>query len=323
VNDNPNAVSFGKDVDSVDALFIDQYIHGLIDAFPVCSAVCGNKNLEIGEQCDDGNRINGDGCDSLCRVEFCGDRIIQKSLGEQCDDGNNKNGDGCDFKCKIEIKTTTTTLKPTTTITIPPPCKNECPAWGVKECVNNGFRVCGNFDSDICFEWSDIAFCPALTACSLGKCILISTTTTMITSSTTTASTTSTTTTVSPTSTTSTTTSTTSTLQTPTTLPSCTDECTANERFCTNEFAYKQCGNFDGDSCLEFGFFGCGKGEMCSNGICVQATYTGCVHECPSWNVRQCSGNGYQICGNWDSDSCFEWSNITMCSNTCSKGRCV
>ena len=45
---------------------------------------CGNGILESIEQCDDGNLINGDGCDSLCRLEQtqCGDGIID--IGEQC-----------------------------------------------------------------------------------------------------------------------------------------------------------------------------------------------------------------------------------------------
>ena len=33
------------------------------------SPVCGNGILESGEQCDDGNLINGDGCNNLCRIE--------------------------------------------------------------------------------------------------------------------------------------------------------------------------------------------------------------------------------------------------------------
>lgn len=34
--------------------------------------VCGNRNLETGEQCDDGNTISGDGCSSTCQVEITG-----------------------------------------------------------------------------------------------------------------------------------------------------------------------------------------------------------------------------------------------------------
>ncbi|HEX7838577.1 MAG TPA: CHAT domain-containing protein, partial [Kofleriaceae bacterium] len=33
------------------------------------TAVCGNGTVEAGEQCDDGNTVDGDGCSSLCRAE--------------------------------------------------------------------------------------------------------------------------------------------------------------------------------------------------------------------------------------------------------------
>ena len=50
-------------------------------------AACGNGVLEPGEECDDGNRIDGDGCSAACRRERCGDGIVQAGLGEECDDG--------------------------------------------------------------------------------------------------------------------------------------------------------------------------------------------------------------------------------------------
>jgi len=34
-------------------------------------SVCGNSILEQGEECDDGNRISNDGCDSKCSLEYC------------------------------------------------------------------------------------------------------------------------------------------------------------------------------------------------------------------------------------------------------------
>lgn len=62
---------------------------------------CGDGFISQGEQCDDGNGNDGDGCSVQCRQEFCGDGIRQPNLGEQCDDGNFNAGDGCNF-CAIE-----------------------------------------------------------------------------------------------------------------------------------------------------------------------------------------------------------------------------
>ena len=66
---------------------------------------CGNGILEAGEECDDGNNINGDGCSSQCDIEeeqpYCGDGIINQGW-EECDDGNNEDDDGCSSECQIE-----------------------------------------------------------------------------------------------------------------------------------------------------------------------------------------------------------------------------
>ena len=59
---------------------------------------CGNNVLEGSEQCDDGNLVDGDGCDSNCTSTACGNGIV--TAGEVCDDGNLVNGDGCDANCK-------------------------------------------------------------------------------------------------------------------------------------------------------------------------------------------------------------------------------
>lgn len=39
------------------------------DCTNMCTSVCGNNMVEMGEMCDDGNTTNGDGCDSMCQVE--------------------------------------------------------------------------------------------------------------------------------------------------------------------------------------------------------------------------------------------------------------
>lgn len=76
---------------------------------PTCTKlpVCGDGVVDPGEQCDDANIANGDGCSNVCRIEIpndqpsCGNGTVE--LGEQCDDGNNGNGDGCSTLCQIEI----------------------------------------------------------------------------------------------------------------------------------------------------------------------------------------------------------------------------
>jgi cysteine-rich repeat protein len=65
--------------------------------------VCGDGEKEGDEECDDGNLENGDGCSSRCVDELnesCGNREMDR--GEQCDDGNRENGDGCDDRCQAE-----------------------------------------------------------------------------------------------------------------------------------------------------------------------------------------------------------------------------
>lgn len=64
--------------------------------------VCGDGNVDDGEECDDGNTRDGDGCDSDCLDEpFCGDGTVDDD--EECDDGNNDDGDGCSAECVTEI----------------------------------------------------------------------------------------------------------------------------------------------------------------------------------------------------------------------------
>ncbi len=75
---------------------------------------CGDGQVAGGEQCDDGNRGDGDGCSSTCTVETgflclgapsvctatCGDGMVAGV--EACDDGNGTGGDGCSAACQVE-----------------------------------------------------------------------------------------------------------------------------------------------------------------------------------------------------------------------------
>jgi cysteine-rich repeat protein len=62
-------------------------------------AICGDGIRACGEACDDGNLINGDGCDANCTLTACGNGIV--TAGEECDDGNLISGDGCDANCTL------------------------------------------------------------------------------------------------------------------------------------------------------------------------------------------------------------------------------
>eukprot|EP00050_Salpingoeca_kvevrii_P002742 m.201301 g.201301 ORF g.201301 m.201301 type:complete len:613 (-) comp10676_c0_seq1:182-2020(-) len=79
------------------------------------SQMCGNGDLDDGEECDDENADSGDGCSSNCMVEagwYCVDddcRNLETRCGdgfvagdEECDDGNpSRAGDGCGKRCKV------------------------------------------------------------------------------------------------------------------------------------------------------------------------------------------------------------------------------
>ena len=83
-------------------VFSDMMKRGPGTACPARADTCGDwmlRGTEGSEGCDDGNAVNGDGCDGNCTITACGNGIT--TAGEQCDDGNAINGDGCDDNCHI------------------------------------------------------------------------------------------------------------------------------------------------------------------------------------------------------------------------------
>lgn len=125
-NDTPNPGGEYKvwmtPVDQYDA---DSGVHGFLHAFsktdnykvreittipppPPPPPCCGDGTVDSGEECDDGNTSNGDGCSSTCQTELpppppescCGDGTVDS--GEACDDGNTSGGDGCSATCTVE-----------------------------------------------------------------------------------------------------------------------------------------------------------------------------------------------------------------------------
>lgn len=65
------------------------------------NAICSDGYVQAGvEECDDGDLIDDNGCTSSCTYPACGDNILQ--AGEACDDGNTGEGDGCNSVCQLE-----------------------------------------------------------------------------------------------------------------------------------------------------------------------------------------------------------------------------
>jgi cysteine-rich repeat protein len=88
-------------------------------------AVCGNGVREVGEQCDDANTDDTDGCNSLCQTAKCGNAIVEP--GEECDDGNRDTADACLPNCKAAT------------------CGDGFVATGIEECDPGG-------DTDSCVD---------------------------------------------------------------------------------------------------------------------------------------------------------------------------
>ncbi len=100
----------------------------------------------------------------------------------------------------------------------------------------------------------------------------------------------------------------------------CVDECEAESARCRLN-GFETCGNFDEDACVEWSaIVPCDEGEVCSNGQCSKT----CADECNPEGARQCSGNGFQACGDFDGDECLEWGQVSPCDadEVCSGGSC-
>lgn len=120
----------------------------ITDPIIVLTGVCGNGTVETGEECDDGNTTDGDGCDSSCKYEMvlippvyveCGNGTVE--IGEECDDGNTTSGDGCSSTCETE--------------------EDACPNLsGFQSSVPSGYEKvsgeCLPIEEVACGEWYDV-----------------------------------------------------------------------------------------------------------------------------------------------------------------------
>ncbi|WP_045118909.1 DUF4215 domain-containing protein [Haliangium ochraceum] len=92
-NDEPVWASDACDVDCTEPACGD-------GVYNPAFAVESTESVTLLEQCDDGNRLPGDGCSALCQREVCGNGLVDVLAGEVCDDGNRVGGDGCSADCR-------------------------------------------------------------------------------------------------------------------------------------------------------------------------------------------------------------------------------
>jgi cysteine-rich repeat protein len=139
----------------------------------VCHPVCGD-GLALGdEQCDDGNRADGDGCDTACELEngwtcslapfsacepICGDGVRRGD--EVCDDGNRVPDDGCPETCRdAEWAYAYSPVSEALTLVAATPTQN------APEAADEGFYVAGRGIAPASLEGSlEVPFLAALGA---------------------------------------------------------------------------------------------------------------------------------------------------------------
>ncbi len=211
-----------------------------------------------------------------------------------------------------------------------PFCQDTCPSEGATECSGNGSRTCGEFDGDSCLEWGPTEVCAAGETCSAGvcgdecidECTAIGQASCSVDggvrlcgqydSD--------------------------SCLDLATALPcpsgfgcenglcvaTCTDECTSGAARCgADGSSLETCGQFDGDPCTEWGGnVACPGGASCDGNACDLP----CSDECTTDGASECVAgqDATRSCGQYDLDSCLEWSTATTCESfeTCNAGAC-
>jgi len=104
----------------------------------------------------------------------------------------------------------------------------------------------------------------------------------------------------------------------------CQNECPAvGERDCADD-GWRECGEYDEDECLEWSpVTACAANEGCYGGECSVS----CTSECETAGEKRClfEEEGFQTCGDSDSDGCLDWNEQELCPAGfhCEEGACV
>lgn len=95
-------------------------------------------------------------------------------------------------------------------------------------------------------------------------------------------------------------------------LIECRDECRPGESYCLDESTFSECGEFDGDPCLEFGPpQDCPEGQYCDwdLGACSGK----CQQQCAGDEFLCLSERTFSYCGDFNGDGCLEMSPPQRC----------
>ncbi len=216
-----------------------------------CVKTCVDQCNYVGEKScyDEETQIvcgkKGDGCLDWIEIYFC------SGIGNACQDGECVTG-----------------------------CVDECDYAGQGSCDGNVLIFCTDYDVDPCLEWDNLGDCGMDYNCKDGECV-----------------------------------------------KSCTDEigCSYDGQvFCNGDLPMKCLTYLDDDECLDSyntangcSFFG----EVCKDGECV----ANCTDECSPSEKTECSGKDWKQCGNYDADTCLEWSSLISCkiNENCTNKGCI
>lgn len=151
---------------------------GLCNSQSYCGKISNGKTCQINDECVSGKCVNGKcaSCSSnsdCSSNQYCSNGECKQDI---CVQGTSYCKDGDVYSCSNDGSTETKLIEcgdKSCDISkggCYDTCSNECSS-GQKTCEGNGYKTCGNYDSDNCTEWSSVTSCGNNQTCSSGNCI--------------------------------------------------------------------------------------------------------------------------------------------------------